>query len=169
MKALAVAVGVTLVLLAALVAAPRFLAGPSGPSGSRSADAADVYGEDAGPLAPPRPDRPIDAPLTREELARAELNRKRLPFYRFLRERFGDLIQHFAVTDEPDTLDVVLSRADDDALQTVLQQAVGPSARQYGFRHVRFHIMNPPGEAEPLALIAEASCDESGRWTTFRK
>ncbi len=100
---------------------------------------------------------------------REELGRRRLPFYRFLRENYSGTVEHFGVTDALDTLDLVVNRSDDATLQGLLSNAVGPNAKEYGFTRVRFYVPNPPGSADPTTLIAEASYDGAGRWNTFKK
>lgn len=160
MKALAALLGV---LVAAGIAAfliPRYGHAPA-PTQPRSFDDARIDAR--------RPEKPIEAPLSRQEEIRQEFSEKRMPFYRRLRERYPDLIQHFGVTDSLDTLDLVVSKADDQTIQSILADAIGPDARQYGFRKVRFYVANPPGSIDPLNLVAESSHDDAGRWNTFRK
>jgi hypothetical protein len=115
------------------------------------------------------PDQAIHAPLTHEDEIREELGNKRLPFYRLLREKFGEQIQHFGVTEQLDTLDLQVASGDDETIKYILENAVTPTAKQYGFKKVRFYIANPPSSSEPMTLVAESTDDGSGQWTTFKK
>ncbi len=117
----------------------------------------------------PRPDSRLEAPLSPEERRRQELSEKRLPFYRYLRQNFSQYIERFAVTENLDTLDLVVTREEDDILNGLVREAVSPQAREYGFRRVRFYVRAAPGSVDPYRLVAESSCDDTGRWITFRK
>lgn len=172
------AVGIALLIVAALTWAiwPYVIPGasrsgaassvgtsPSSPASSTTSSSS------GGVLEAPRPETPLQAPLSAEERRREELGQKRLPYYRFLRQHFSDAIERFAVTEALDTLDLVIARDDEETLSGLVQNAVAPSAYQYGFRKVRFYVRNPIGSVEPFRLIAETTRDESGRWNTFRK
>lgn len=124
---------------------------------------------DAGLSGPPTPAAPVTAPLSREDQLREELGRKRLPFFRFLRDNYGEIIERFSVLEDFDTLDLVVKQADERTLTSIIQQAIAPSAKQYGFRRVRFYTRNPPNSVEPFKVVAESSEDGSGRWNTFMK
>jgi hypothetical protein len=50
-----------------------------------------------------------------------------------------------------------------------MREAVSPQARQYGFRRVRFYVRADAGSVDPYRLIAESSCDDTGRWIIYRK
>ncbi len=168
MKALGVLVGLAIVAAAGFLLWPRL-----NPSHAPAAPAV------RSPLEPgtgtsrsteaPRPDRPLEAPLNREEELRQQFSEKRIPFYRFLRKNYADVIDRFAVTEDLDALDVVVHKTDDDTLRYVVENAVGPNAKEYGFRKVRFYVANPRGSVEPVTLIAESTVDGTGRWNTFRK
>jgi hypothetical protein len=157
--------GVLIVVLIAMVVVPRLRgAAASGPLAQGSAAP-----PTSGSSAPPRPDQPITAPKSREEELREELAQKRIPFFRFLRENYGDQIENFSVLDDYDTLDLVVKRSDDPSLTHILQNAVAPTAKEYGFRRVRWYVKNRLGSLEPFSIVAESSYDEGGRWNTFRK
>ena len=117
----------------------------------------------------PHPSTPVAPPMSREEQLREELGRKRLPFYRYLRDNYGDIIERFSVLDDFDTLDLVVKQADERTLTALIQRAIAPSAKQYGFRRVRFYTRNAPTSVEPFTVVAESSEDGSGRWNTFMK
>jgi len=117
----------------------------------------------------PRPEQPLSAPLSREAQLRQDLSRKRIPYFRFLHDNFGDTIEHFSVLDDLDTLDLYVSRSDNKTLMDVVQRAVAPRASEYGFRRVRFYVPNPATAATPFAIVAEATDDGSGRWSIFQK
>jgi hypothetical protein len=122
-----------------------------------------------GRQAAPAPQTPISAPLSKEEQLREDLGRQRLPFYRALRENYGSIIERFSVLQDFDTLDLVVSRADEATLMALVQRAIAPTAREYGFRRVRFYTRNPPTAVDPFTVVAESSEDGSGRWNTFMK
>ena len=117
----------------------------------------------------PKPNQPIESPRTKQDEIRQEFSQKRLPFYRFLRNNFADAIIHFGVTESIDTLDVQIAKDDDAIMKRVVSEAVGPSAKEYGFRKVRFYVANPKGSVQPVTLIAESALDDSGNWNTFKK
>jgi len=121
------------------------------------------------PGAIPKPNQPLESPRSREEETRQEFSRKRLPFYKFLRDNFADVIQRFAVTESIDTLDVQVAKDDDKILHRIISEAVGPGAKEYGFRKVRFYVANAKTAVQPVTLIAESALDESGQWNTFKK
>ncbi len=100
---------------------------------------------------------------------REELGQKRLPFFRFLRQNYGNIIERFSVLEDFDTLDLVIKQDDDRTMAGIIQQAIAPSAKEYGFRRVRFYTRNAPNSVEPFTIVAESSEDGSGRWNTFRK
>jgi hypothetical protein len=138
--------------------APARSAPPPLPAQSAAADAG-----------APHPGAAVDVPLSKEEKLREELGAKRLPFYRFLRQNYGNLIERFSVLEEFDTLDLVVTQADERTLTALVQQAIAPSAKEYGFRRVRFYTRNGPNSVEPFTVVAESSEDGSGRWNTFMK
>src|SRR5579862_4447078 len=118
--------------------------------------------------APPKPDSAIRAPLSREQQLVADLDRQRTPYYHYLVQNYSDKIQRFWVREEYDTLDLVVNQTDDAALSDLIQRAVAPSAKDYGFRRVRFYS-ETQDSIHPYQLIAEATPDEVGRWNIFRK
>lgn len=164
MKALGAVIGFLIAGIVAIVVVPRFRgpsveSGPGGISGRATA------------LAPGStlPANRIDLPSTPEQELREETTRKRLPFFQMLRTRFGREISSFGVTHGIDTLDIVVTNPDPQAIQALVAQAVSPTAEQYGFRKVRAFIANPSGTVEPLTLVAESTYDGAGRWNTFLK
>lgn len=157
-------VGVLIVVVIAMTVIPR-LRGHAGVPGP-TAEAATGTNTSSGP---PKPDQPLNAPKTREEQLRQDLAQKRVPFFKYLRQNFSDQIDHFSVLDDYDTLDLVVNKSDDQTISTLLQNAIGPSAREYGFRRVRWYTKNAVGSIEPYTIVAESSYDEGGRWNTFRK
>lgn len=127
------------------------------------------------PQAPARPASPraarlpLDVPAPPGQREREELDLKRVPFYRILRERHSDTVLRFGVTGDADTLDLVISGDDQRIIDSVLQDAVAPNAAQYGFREVRFFVRSPAGSIDPLTAVAESTRGDDGRWTTWRK
>jgi hypothetical protein len=116
-----------------------------------------------------RPERAIRAPRTVEEEVREQLSEKRLPYFRQLRRDFPDLILRFGVTEAPDTLDLVIARDDNELIQRVVQYAVSPNARDYGFRRVNIYVPAPEGALDPFVKVAEATVDDAGNWRTWKK
>src|SRR5437763_15387006 len=61
----------------------------------------------------PKPAHPLNAPQTKEEETREEYARRRLPYYKFLKDNYSDIIKNFAVTENLDTLDLEVTKTDD--------------------------------------------------------
>jgi len=149
----AVAIAAVWVALAVLRGRPAPTAPPAG--SARSADAG--------------PPSSIEAPLPAEEETRRNLDRRRLPFYRLLRDQYADVVLRFGVTGDLDTLDLVVTQADDATVNGLISSVVAPNAKAYGFRRVRFFVRSPRESVDPLTLVAEASQSDAGVWTTWRK
>lgn len=164
MKIMAVMLGLAVVALIAWFLLPYAL-----PEHSRRAPDPAARQDDRRTTEALRPDSRLEAPLSPEEQRRQELSEKRLPFYRYLRQNFSQFIERFAVTENLDTLDLVVTRDEDEMLNGLVREAVSPQAREYGFRRVRFYVRTAPGSSDPYRLVAESSCDDTGRWITFRK
>src|SRR5262249_4708691 len=98
----------------------------------------------------PKPDRPLTAPHTDAEEKREEYARRRLPYYKYLRENWSELIKNFAVTEDLDTLDLEVNKTDSETLSRIVSEAVSPTAKQYGFRKVRFYVPNPTNSVQPV-------------------
>jgi hypothetical protein len=144
----------------------------SAPSSNLSAgtqERADAKQDSSFSTAIPKPDRPLNAPQTKEEQVREEFARKRLPFYKFLRDNYSAVIRNFAITESIDTLDLEVTKSDSDTLSNIISNAVSPTAKEYGFRKVRFYVANPPNSVQPVTLVAESTYDDAGRWNTFMK
>src|ERR1044071_9726509 len=103
MKAIAIVAGMLFVAGIAALVIPRLNRGPS-PTVARAEEGRSGL-----------PEKQIDTPRAREEELREDLSEKRLPFFRDLRKQYGDSIQ-FAVLGDPDTLDVVLEKADSESV-----------------------------------------------------
>src|SRR2546422_1605783 len=113
MKVLAVLLGFGVV-----GAVAYFLLRPASPSVKPPA-AQTSPGFESGPArstAPPTLDKPIQAPLSQEDEVREAMGRKRIPYYKFLRDNYSEVVRHFVVTDNLDTLDLEIARADNDTL-----------------------------------------------------
>jgi hypothetical protein len=157
-----VLVGLAIVVLVALVILPRLKPGAGASTGA----------EPAGPTArtgDPLPGERINAPKSETERMQAEIERKRIPYFRMLHDRFGDYIERASVLDDIDTLDLIVKKSDMDTIQWLVQNAVGPTAREYGFERVRFYVSNPINRTEPFSIVAESAWDGSTRWNTFLK
>ncbi|MGC8668568.1 MAG: hypothetical protein ACP5VE_10695 [Chthonomonadales bacterium] len=160
MKAAAVILGVALVASAGWLVVPRLLR--SAPPGGAKPQSA-LFG------APLKRSQPLEPPQTREEEVRRRFTRERLPLFRYIQEQYGSVVTGIAEGEELDTLEITLARGDAETLQRVMTGALIPYGREYGFRYVRFYIPSPPGSPDPRTLIAEASCNDEGRWTLFPK
>ena len=161
MKALGALVGFLLVGAAFLLLSSRFQ------SNVKSRPAPEPPSEYSGRSPSPAPR--VQLPATPEREAREEITRQRLPFFKSLRANFHREISSFGVTRSIDTLDIVVTDSDPEAIQALVSRAVSPEAEQYGFRKIRTFIANPPRSVEPLKLIAESTYDGAGRWNTFLK
>ena len=152
-----VIVGLAIVLAAALLIVPRLKAGNGAANSSPSND----------PFGPPA--QRVDAPKSDTAKLREEIDQKRIPFFHMLHEKYADQIDHASVLSDIDTLDLFLTKDDQNVVQWLVQNAIGPTARQYGFERVQFYVKNPVGTLEPYRVIAESSWDGSARWNTFLK
>jgi hypothetical protein len=115
------------------------------------------------------PATPLRTPRSEDQRLRDAVTRQRIPFYRFLHDQFADSIEHAAEMTDVETIDLVVRKADNETILHIVQQALAPRARQYGFERARFYVRNPRGSADPYTVVAEASHDGSGRWNTFWK
>ena len=132
--------------------------------------------ETAGPTTEPSPDRSnphpgeaIKTPPTAAEQLRADINKKRIPFFHYLHDNYSDVIESSRVLDEMETLDVVVKKADENTLTGLVSAAIAPSAKEYAFNRVRFYLRNPVGSVDPFKVVAESTYDGSGHWNTFFK
>ena len=165
MKLMGAVVGLLIVgTIAALLLVPRFRSEPR----SAPLTPADAPRQ-ADSTRPPVPGRPVEISDSAQKQLRDDATRRRLPFFQFLRNKYGKEISSFGVTDAIDTLDIVVSNPDTAAIQGLIAQAISPTAEQYGFRKARVFIANPVGTLEPLKLVAESTYDGAGRWNTFLK
>lgn len=172
MKAAGILIGIVVAGVGAFLLIPRLGQRHESPAGRVNPPDA-IHAESRGPSAStwkaPQPDNSLRAPVSKEEELRQQFSEKRIPFYRFLRENYSSVVQSFAVTEDLDTLDLVVKRTDSDTLQMLVTNAVGPNAKEYGFRKVRFFATNRVGAVNPVTLIAESTYDGASRWTTFQK
>ena len=51
----------------------------------------------------------------------------------------------------------------------LLNVALRDDVGYYGFRHIRFFVVNGPGTVERYRLDAEANAGGHGNWQTFKK
>ena len=163
MKALGAIFGFLIVGIGAFILVPRFRAESRPAAVQNGAESREQPGN------PSLPAQRVELPSTPEQEVREEMTRKRLPFFQMLRTKYGKEISSFGVTRAIDTLDLVVTNPDPQAIQALVAGAVSPTAEQYGFRKVRTFIANPTGTVEPLTLVAESTYDGAGRWNTFLK
>lgn len=158
-------------LIAALAAYLIFVRKPATPATTHngSSQSASAGSDTIQPFGGPKPDRPLNTPQTKEEEVREEYARRRLPYYKFLKDNYSDIVKNFAVTENLDTLDLEVTKTDDETLANIISNAVSPTAKQYGFRKVRFYVPNPSNSVQPVTLVAESTYDDAGRWNTFKK
>ncbi len=173
MKTLGVILGLMVVAALAFFFWPRLTPGSAAHAGSGNHspnNAIAAPGTYAGRVVEaPKPDQPLSPPLTPGEKLREDYSEKRVPFYHFLHQNFGDTILSFRVVEALDTLDVVIVKDDDATLHRLMDNAFSPSADQYGFRKIRFLVRNREGSIDPYRLVAEVALDDSGHWTIWRK
>lgn len=155
-------VGLTIVVVTALYVVPRFSAATN-PRNVRSPKSS---GEPSVPLVP---GGRLNAPESETERMKKEIERKRIPYFKKIHDEFSDKIERASVLDDIDTLDLVVKKGDLESIQWLVQNAVGPTARDYGFERVRFYVNNPINRTEPFTIVAESSWDGSTRWNTFLK
>ena len=155
-----VIVGLVIVALAAFVLMGRMK------PGAAPVRADNGPAESSGPTAP---SERINTPKSEDERMKAEIERKRLPYFKLLHDRFSEQIERAFVLDDIDTLDLIVKKGDQDTVQWLVQNAVGPTAREYGFERVRFYVDNPLNRTEPFKIVAESAWDGSTRWNTFLK
>ena len=166
MKALGAIVGILVVgIVGALLLIPRFRSEARSVPPSATRESEPEFDGNR----PPMPARSVELPTTPAQKVREDLTRERLPFFQHLRNNYGKQISSFGVTDTIDTLDIVVTDPDTNMIQSLIGQAISPTADRYGFRKVRVYIANPPGALEPLKLVAESTYDGAGRWNTFLK
>jgi hypothetical protein len=154
-------VGLLAVALGALYLVPRLRAAAGSPVSVGPA----ATGRDG--FAPPS--ERIDPPLSDTDRMRKEIDRQRVPFFHMIHEKYGDQVERASVINAIDTLDLVIKSEDPQNIQWIVQQAIGPTARQYGFEKVKFYVRNPVGTVEPFRVVAESAWDGASRWNTFLK
>ncbi len=162
MKVIAAVMGIALALLAGWLALP-LVRGASGTAPGAGT------GTTSGGSATTTRREPLDVPLPEAQRAKQDLDLKRLPFYRILRDQYSSVILKFGVTGDQDTLDLVVAQSDNDTLSGLLTGVVGPNAKTYGFRRVRFFVRSPQGSIDPVTIVAESTLSDAGSWTTWRK
>jgi hypothetical protein len=155
-------VGLAIVVVCGIYIVPRFQAG-SGAAAVPHSDFPPKSGSSSGP------GERIETPPSETERMKKEIERKRIPYFRMIHDKFSDKIVRASVLDDIDTLDLVVKKGDTETLQWIVQNAVGPTAREYGFERVRFYVANPLSKTEPYTIVAESSWDGSTRWNTFLK
>ena len=113
---------------------------------------------------------PISPPRSPEESAAADLEAKRGPFYAWIRKEMSALLAAWQPSSgHPATLELYATQNDPSVVLTLQQQLVAPYAARYGFDHVLFYLLNPPGSLERYRLDSEASLDSNGSWNLIRK
>lgn len=168
MKALGVLLGLLLVGVMAWLLMPRLLRRADSPP---NAPAARMPGQITEAR---QTEKVVETPLSDDEKMREDLIQKRLPYYQELRQQFADVLvplpnERTAPKDALDTLELIVTQEEDAALLRLMQDAITPQARRYGFRRVQFYVRNPSSDPQPRHLIAEASEDGAGHWNLFRK
>jgi hypothetical protein len=115
-------------------------------------------------------DRPVEPPRTTEQREKEDIEARRGPYYSWIKRTLGDRLDGWQPAhDDPATLELYLMRNDPRMITRLLEVAVQPYARQYGFVHVRLFLPNPPGSVDRYRLYAEANPDENGAWHAFIK
>ena len=115
------------------------------------------------------PDSKITIPGSDSQRLRDEIGKKRIPFFHMLSEKFARTIVRASVLDDIDTIDLVIPKPDNETVLGIVQNAILPTARDYGFTRVRFYVRNEVGAIDPYRVIAETTFDGTSHWNTFWK
>ena len=84
------------------------------------------------------------------------------------KQSFSDGFFQIAAAQNPQPQTVALTAEDAEFARNACEGA-RDSAKEYGFRKVRFYVANPRGSVQPVTLIAESALDDAGNWNTFKK
>ena len=141
-----------------LIATPNSVPGSVG-NGSASTPTESGAGNQNNPL----------TPMANADRQRADIDKKRLPLFHLLRDKYDKLIYRVAVLDDLETLDIVLTKPDNETIALLVSEVVQPVAKKYAFRRFRWYERTPSNSQEPVHNVAETSMDDSGRWNTFWK
>src|SRR5262249_17878154 len=115
-------------------------------------------------------DTNLAPPRTPEQRANDDLEAKRAPYYRWVREQAAGLVSDVRPADDDGSALVIYTTSDTpDIVSTLASDVIAPAAFQYGFRHVRFFVPNPPGSVSQYRYDAESNADPDGSWHTFHK
>ncbi len=118
---------------------------------------------------PISPDKKISVPSTESQRLRDEIGKKRIPFFHMLSDKFSDIITRSSVLDDIETLDLVIAKPDNVTVLGIVQNAIQPTARDYGFTRVRFYVRNETAAIDPFRVVAETTFDGTSHWNTFWK
>jgi hypothetical protein len=112
----------------------------------------------------------LPPPRTPEQKAQDDLEAKRAPYYRWLRDQAGDRINDVRLADDDRSALILYTSIDSPEIVTALvRDVVLPAAYKYGFRQVRFFVPNPAGNVSQYRYYAESTADADGNWHTFLK
>ncbi len=157
-------------LLLYRAAAPRLLPPIPVAEPSASLPPSSARHETATASVPVLPDAPIAPPKSTQQHEAQSIETRRRPYYRWLREKFGDVLEDERPSSgDSATLDLTTSRYDPQLVLYLVAHAVQPNADQFGFDHVRIFQPNPPGSLERVKFDSEASPDGNGIWHAFAK
>jgi len=122
------------------------------------------------PAAEPSAQTSLAPPRTPEQQAVDDLEAKRKPYYDWVWHTAGGLVAEVAPADDDRSTLVIYTRQDTpDIVTTLARDVVFPYAFQYGFRHIRFFIPNPPDMVERYRFDSEANRGDDNKWNLFKK
>jgi len=112
----------------------------------------------------------LAAPRTSEQREQDDVEAKRAPYYRWLREQAGDRVTDVRLADDDRATLVLYTSIDNPQIvPSLVRDVILPDAYRFGFRHVRFFVPNPAGSVSQYRFDAESDADADGNWTTFHK
>jgi hypothetical protein len=118
----------------------------------------------------PSGDVALPPPRSPEQRAADDLETKRAPYYRWMREQAPDRVADVRPADDDAATLVIYTTYDNpDVAPSLTRDVVAPAAFRYGFRHVRYFAPNTPGSVSQYRFDAEATVDANGDWNTFHK
>ena len=112
----------------------------------------------------------LTVPLSQEQSAIQELERRRGPLYNTIRQSFSSLLSGFQPDkDDRAILCLYLNRKSSADVDTLMAQLVKPSVADYAFTHIRFYVQEDAEGVTKWAVDSEADCGSDSIWKLIRK
>jgi len=171
-------VAIVVGLLVYVLARPHVAAPPPAPRQTSATPSDSVPAPDRGAGAVPSqaqpesraPTGPIAPPRTAEEKELDAIEQRRGALYARLHLDMGATLVAVRPSDaDAATLDIYAAADSPGNALSLFKVAQQANVGYYGFRHIRFFAPNPAGSMEKFHLDSEASADESGNWSIFKK